>query len=99
MGKTFRRYEILVPTKNQDGQPVEEAKFETIAKDLASELAGAKVFLANTGYRREESHALIYADVEDSSDTKELFVRYKQRLKERFDQKDPWVISYEVRVM
>ena len=41
----------------------------------------------------------IIADVEDTPENTEFFIQLKQRLKQRFQQLEIWIVSYEIRIV
>jgi hypothetical protein len=102
---SFRRYEIILPTRHNDGTPVEQSLYLVTNHDLARQF-GAASFLPETlrgvwihqGRRYEEENVRLFVDVEDTPENAAFFTRYKQTLKERFGQIDIWIVSYEIRI-
>ncbi len=102
---SFRRYEIILPTRYNDGSLVEAEKVAGVLQDLSTRFGGVTFHpehLRGTwiheGERFDESNVRLIVDVEDSEENAEYFVRYKQVLKERFRQIDLWIVSYEIRI-
>ena len=100
-----RRYEILLPTRYNDGSPVEDEKVRLVVQELRDQFGGLTFYpeqlrgvWLHEGQKFEETNVRIVLDVEDSSETTEFLSRYKQTLKERFRQIDLWIISYEIRI-
>jgi hypothetical protein len=102
---SFRRYEILLPKRYNDGTAVELEKFLQTNNDLARQF-GAVSFLPETlrgiwvhgGRRFEEDNVRLFVDVEDTAENAAFFHRFKAMLKERFCQIDIWIVSYEIRI-
>lgn len=102
---SFRRYEIILPTRYNDGTPVEESLYLLTNRELARQL-GAVSFLPETirgiwlhqDQSYEEENVRLFVDVEDSPENAAFFASYKQKLKERFRQIDIWIVSYEIRL-
>jgi hypothetical protein len=102
---SFRRYEILLPTRYNDGTPVESEKFRLTCEDIVNQF-GAVTFQPEVlqgawlhqNQRFEESNVRVFVDVEDTPETAAFFVRFKATLKERFRQIDVWIVSYEIRI-
>jgi hypothetical protein len=102
---SFRRYEITLPTRYNDGQPIEPEKFLITRREIAARF-GALTFVpqpvhgewSHQGVHYEDMNIRIVVDVEDTSDNAEFFHRVKQTLKERFQQIDIWIVSYEIRI-
>jgi len=102
---SFRRYEILLPTRYNDGTPVEPAEFLLVNSELAARF-GAVSFLPEIihgvwlqqGQRFEDENVRLFVDVEDSPAAEQFFKNYKETLKHRFRQLDIWIVSFEIRV-
>lgn len=103
---SFRRYEITLPTRYNDGSPVEPEKYLITRRDLAARF-GALTFLpqpilgewTHQQVRYEDTNIRIIVDVEDTPQNSEFFVSFKQILKERFRQLDIWMVSHEIRIV
>ena len=102
---SYRRYEILLPTRYNDGAPVEAEKFDLVIEELSDRFGGITfhpehlrgVWL-HQGQKFEEANVQVVVDVEDSPEATGFFARYKQILKERFRQIDIWIVSHEIRI-
>lgn len=102
---SFRRYEVFLPNRYNDGTPVEQSKFLLTNRDLVTEF-GAATFLPETmrgiwthqGQVYEDTSVRFFVDVEDTPESAAFFARFKQILKERFRQIDIWIVSYEIRL-
>ena len=102
---SFRRYEILLPTRYNDGGKVELEKYLLTNNDLARQF-GAVSFFPETfrgvwiheGKRYEDENVRLFVDVADTPANAAFFREFKTRLKERFRQLDIWVVSYEIRI-
>ena len=100
---SFRRYEIILPTRHNDGSPIREENHLWVADQLATEF-GAYTFepypvrgvWSHQGVRFEEHNLRVYVDVEDTPENAEFFVRLKQAIKERFRQIEIWIVSFEI---
>src|ERR1051325_7865019 len=102
---SFRRYEILLPTRYNDGSQVEDEKIDLVVEELSEEFGGVTLHPEqlrgvwfHQGQRFEEANVRVVLDAEDTSRASDFFVRYKQILKQRFRQTDLWIVSYEVRI-
>ena len=102
---SFRRYEILLPTRYNDGSPVERQKIDATLMELASHFGGltfrpeplAGVWL-HRGQRFDDSNVCVVVAVEESPETGMYFERFKTVLKERFRQIEIYVVSYDIRI-
>ena len=102
---SFRRYEILLPTRYNDGAPVEAERIDLVLEELSDRFGGITFHpeqlrgaWLHHGERFEENNVRLVVDVEDSPAAADFFVRYKQTLKERFRQIDIWIISYQIQI-
>jgi hypothetical protein len=102
---SFRRYEIILPTRYNDGGAVEREKFLATNGELALQF-GAVSFLPETlrgvwiheGQRFEEDNIRLFVDVEETPESAAFFRHFKTTLKERFRQIDIWIVSYEIQI-
>src|SRR2546426_145714 len=103
---SFRRYEITLPTRYNDGSPVEPEKYLATRRQIAARF-GALTFLPQPihgewTYQKvhyEDVNMRIIVDVEDTPENAEFFVRLKQSLRERFRQIEIWIVSFEIRIV
>ena len=51
------------------------------------------------GERYRDSLAQVLVDVEDTTGNRQFFVRLKDRLRSRFQQKDIWLTTYPIEVI
>jgi len=95
-----------LPTRYNDGRPVEPEQFLKTRRDIAARF-GALTFLPQPIYgewthqdrRYEDANLRIVVDVEDTRENAEFFTRLKPKLKERFEQLDIGIVSYEIRIV
>jgi hypothetical protein len=101
---SFRRYEIVLPTRYNDGAPVGAEKIDRVLQEVSSrfggttfhpELAGL-LALRSPAIRRGERSA--GCGREDTPENTEFFATYKETLKQRFRQIDIWIVSYEIMI-
>jgi|ERR1017187_1294334 hypothetical protein len=102
---SFRRYEIILPTRYNDGTPVPNAEFWETAKALVAEF-GATSYLPepfqgiwiHQGQTYAKQNVRLFVDVEDTPENAAFFRQLKTMLKQRFWQIDIWLVSYEIRI-
>lgn len=95
---SFRRYEIILPIRYNDGMPVEAGKFLLTNRELVARF-GAASFLpqalqgiwTHQGQWFEENNVRLFVDVEDTPEHAAFFDDFKTKLKERFKQIDIWI--------
>src|ERR1041384_5857021 len=103
---SFRRYEITLPTRYNDGRPIEPEKYLMTRRDIAARF-GSLTFLpqpvhgewTHQGTHYEEANMRIIADVEDTQENTEFFIELKGKLRHRFQQLEIWIVSYEIRIL
>jgi hypothetical protein len=103
---SFIRYEILLPTRYNDGTAVEPEKFDDVLQEISGRFGGVTFFpetlrgvWLHQGQRFDENNVRLVVDVEDTPENAVFFVSYKQTLKERFCQIDLWIVSYQIRII
>jgi hypothetical protein len=103
---SYIRYEILLPTRYNDGSPVESDKFDDVLQEISERFGGVSFFpetlrgvWLHQGQRFDESNVRLVVDVEDSPENADFFVHYKRTLKDRFRQIDIWIASYQIRII
>ena len=106
MSKTFRRFEILLPLRFNDGTAVPD---ELIADTLLElrERFGAVSAETQTirGVWQHEGKVFrddlmrVFADVPDVPENLEFFRTFKERAKWRFRQIDIWMTAYPIEVI
>ena len=106
MSASFRRFEILLPRRFNDGQPVPD---ELIADALLEleERFGAVSCETQTirGLWRHEDELFrddlvrAFVDAPDVPESRQFFLEFKERLKAAFRQIDIWVTTYPIEVL
>lgn len=82
---SFRRYEVILPTRYNDGTPVERQKYLETNWDLARQF-GAVSFVPqflrgiwlHEGRWHDEQNVRLFVDVEDTPENAEFFHRWKE---------------------
>ena len=103
---TLRRFEILLPLRFNDGQPVsDELVGETlleIRQRFGAVSAETQVIRGHWQYEGQvyrDELVRLFVDVPDSGQSREFFVAYKEQLKARFRQLDIWMTTYLIEVL
>jgi hypothetical protein len=102
---SFRRYEIILPTRYNDGTPVPEDEFWEVTKELVAQFGATSYlpepfqgFWVHQGQTHADKNVRLFVDVEDTSENAAFFQQIKAMLKERFRQIDIWIVSYDIRI-
>ena len=104
--REYRRYEILLPRRFNDGRPVPavllrqtfrelEARFGAVSAERQTILGAWRH--GEKSYRDELVR--MFVDVPASPEQDQFFQDFKQTLKERFQQLELWVTSHDIRVL
>lgn len=99
MQKPFRLFELLLPTKFNNGLPVSNDAFADTLLEL-EERFGAVSSESQTiaGQWRHEGHVYrdesVRVDVPDTEENRQFFTAFKEILKQRFQQIDIWMTPF-----
>ena len=106
MSSAYRRFEILLPLKFNDGTPVPDELIADAILELRQQfdavswqsdpIRGEWVYESQV-YRDENTR--VFVDVPDTADTREFFAAFKETLKQRFHQLDIWITTYPIEVL
>jgi hypothetical protein len=106
MSKSFRRYEILLPRRFNDQQPVpEELIADTVLElrqrfgSVSSETQIIRGLWEQEGQLYGDDLVRVFVDVSDSPEHHQFFVDFKEQLKSRFRQLDIWMTTYPIEVI
>ena len=104
--KNWRRYEILIPLRFNDGGAVPKALLAQTVQELedrfgavTSETQIIHGRWRSSGRTFHDDLVRVYVDVEDIRENKSFFTRFKARLKKRFRQLDIWLTSSSIEVL
>ena len=106
MSISYRRYEILLPRRFNDGQPI-PPRWLTEALIELRERFGAASCETQTirGEWEEEGETYrdelvrLFVDVEDTPTNREFFVQFRDRHKLKFRQLVIWLTSHPIEVL
>jgi hypothetical protein len=98
-----KRYEILLPLKFNDGQPVPPESFEQTREELVGQFGAISYGPSVThgiwiheGVRYEDDLFRFSIDVDDTEENRLFFVSLKNLLLERFKQIEIYLASYPI---
>ena len=102
----LRRYEILLPSQFNDGRSIPQDLIADTLQELEQAFGAVSCetqtivgFWRREGELYRDSLARVFVDAEDTPQNRQFFVEFKQRLKDRFQQKDIWLTTYPVEVI
>ncbi len=107
---TKRRYEILLPTRHNDGRSLlvrETHRLEQTLREVV-ERFGAMSYSPNAilGVWRNAENQMyddnlfsLTIDVEDTAENRDFFIGFKKILAERFEQEEVYIATYAVELL
>lgn len=106
MTSSFRRYEILLPRRFNDQQPVPDDLIADTLLELRQQFgAASSETQIIRGIWEHEAQAYsdelvrVFVDVSDTDENRRFFSDYKERLKVRFRQIDIWLTTFPIEVL
>ena len=106
MDNPYRRYEVLLPLRFNDGQSVPEELLADTILELEHQFGAVSCETQNIrgmwnqqGQSYRDDLVRVFVDVPDVSANREFFVEFKARLKARFQQLDIWITTHPLEVL
>ncbi len=106
MSKVFRRFEILLPLRFNDGRPVPDELIADTLLELRQQFGAVSCETQTIrGTWTFEAEAFrddlvrVYVDANDALESRQFFIHFKERLKTRFQQIDIWMTTYPIEVL
>jgi hypothetical protein len=106
MSRTFRRFELLLPLRFNDGQPVpDELIGDTLIElrerfgAVSCETQTIRGLWQHEGLVYRDELIRVFVDVPDAPEIRQFFVDFKERIKHSFRQLDIWMTTYVVEVL
>ena len=106
MSVSFRRFEILLPRRFNDGQPVPDELIADALLELEGRFGAVSCETQTIrGLWRHEDELFrddlirAFVDAPDVPESRQFFLEFKERLKETFRQIDIWVTTYPIEVV
>jgi hypothetical protein len=106
MSETFRRFEILLPLRHNDGSPVPDELIADTLLELRQQFGAVSAetqtirgVWQHQGQVYRDDLIRVFVDARDIPEVREFFVAFKQTLKARFQQLDIWITAYQIEVL
>lgn len=106
MNNRFRRYEILLPLRFNDGKPVPDDMLGETVLELRQRFGAVSCETQTIrGVWQQSEHEFrddlvrVFVDVTDTPEAREFFVSFKERMRNRFQQLDIWMTTYPIEVI
>jgi hypothetical protein len=105
MSSSWRRFEVLLPLKLNDGRPVArkvlgEAVLEVVANFGAASYETQRVegYWHHRGVTYRDDLSRLVIDVPDTAKNRRWMKQFKARWKERLEQLEIWMVSYRIEI-
>jgi hypothetical protein len=106
MARSFRRFEILLPQRFNDGRLVPASYFADALRELKNRFGGVSAetqdirgFSVYSGQAFNDELVRLYVDVPDTPENWQFFEQFKEQLKARFEQVDIWLVTHPLEVL
>lgn len=106
MSTTYRRFEILLPLRFNDGNAVPKRLITTTIVEIrdrfgavSTESQSIRGHWQFQGDLFKDELVRVFVDTADTAEHKAYFAEYKERLKQRFAQIDICLVSYPIEVL
>ena len=106
MNKTFRRFEILLPLRFNDGRHVPDDLLADTLLELRQRFGAVSCdtptirgLWQNQDQVFRDDLVRVFVDVPDVPESREFFIDFKERIKLRFDQLDIWMTTFPIDVV
>jgi hypothetical protein len=106
MSRSFRRFEILLPLRFNDGTSVPASTIADVILELRARFgavsAETQTIQGSWTHEAEvyqDDLLRLFVDVAEEASNRDYFVELKERLKAMFDQLDIWITTYPVEVI
>lgn len=101
MDKPFRRYEVLLPLRFNDGQSIPDNLIADTLLELEEQFGAVSCetqqirgMWRHEGQSYRDDLVRVFVDVPDITVNRDFFIALKERLKERFQQIEIWIASH-----
>jgi hypothetical protein len=102
----FRRYEVLIPPRFNDGNAVPADLIATTLAELELQFGAFSCETQNIqgrwsygGQTYSDDLVRIFVDVPDRLENRQFFTEFKERLKARFQQLDIWITTHAIEIL
>lgn len=100
------RYEILLPQRDNDGNPIEDEKFTETRLELLNRFQAVSFessailgLWIHFGVVYEDQMVRLFVDADETPETEDFLRRYKETLRNRFGQVEIWITAHAIRVI
>jgi hypothetical protein len=105
MKSKSRRFEVLLPTRLNDGRAVPDSWLAEAVNDLVVQFKAATLYDERAeGYWQQEDTvyrdelALLVVDIADTARNRQWMRKFKERWRVRLEQIEVWMVSYRIEI-
>ena len=102
----YRRYEVLLPLRFNDGNPVPDELIASLLLQLedrfgavSSETQTIRGLWRHEGTSYRDELVRVFVDAPESLETRQFFLEFKETLKRELQQIDIWMTTYPIEVL
>jgi hypothetical protein len=106
MSRVYRRFELLLPLRFNDGLPVPDGFIADVLTELEERFGAVSCETQSTrgqwrhqGQTYRDDLVRLYVDVPDLQEHRDFFTAFKERAKAKFGQIDLWMTTYLIEVI
>ena len=106
MSKSWHRFEILLPLRFNDGQPVPDElivdlllQLEQRFQAVSTETQRIRGIWRYQGTRYQDELVRVFVDTQDSAEVRAFFAQFKETLKTKLQQIDIWMTAYPIEIL
>jgi hypothetical protein len=106
MDKPFRRYEVLLPLRFNDGQSIPDKLIADTLLELeehfgavSCETQQIRGTWRHEGQSYRDDLVRVFVDIPDTPENRIFFVELKERLKQRFQQLEIWIVTHPLDIL
>lgn len=106
MSGTFRRFELLLPLRFNDGQPVPDELIAEMLLELRQQFGAVSCetqtirgLWEHQGQIFRDDLVRVFVDAPDVPDSRRFFLEFKERTRAKLRQIDLWMTTYLVEVL
>lgn len=103
MNSTLRRFEILLPLQFNDGREIPFDLLADAVLDVVDRFGAISYYdrliegrWTHKGIVYRDNNSKLVVDVENTDENRQWMRDYKARWKEKLEQLDLWLVSYEI---
>jgi hypothetical protein len=106
MSNKYRRYDLLLPLRFNDGEPIPDEAIGLTLRELRQKFGAVSYETQiirgqwqHAGQVYNDELVRVFLDVPDTPENRAFFIAFKERVMSRFKQIDIWMTTYPIEVL